>query len=288
MSFELGLWVLFCEPHMLALWVTVSVVVGAQAQGPAPVKLAAPGLSTLNVKPEAATYFLEHLGHQLQAQGVEVLTSSQIANLLGLERQRQLLGCTDEQSSCLAEMANALGADGLVHGSLGKFGNAYQLDVQILSSSGQTLATFSRKVDGDEALLNALEVGAAALASQLFSALHRGAPKPVTTPTEAPASLRWLWWSTGGLGAAAMVAGVLFMVIPQAPAATTSMADVPAAISRLQFDRQFGLGLVIGGAAVLGTSLVVGLLTGSKDKAPSVALVPTAHGASFVLTGSLP
>lgn len=278
---------------MRVLWVTLSLVVAAQAahaQVPAPVKLAAPGLSTLNITPEAATYFLDHLGHQLQAQGVEVLTSSEIAALLGLERQRQLLGCTDEQGSCLAEMANALGTDGLVRGSLGKFGKAYQLDLKVLSSGGQTLASFSKKADGDEALLSSLDAGAVALASQLFASLHREAPKalqPAPSVASAPASFRWVWWAVGGLGAAAIVTGVLFMLVPQSPSAqSTAMADVPAAVSQLRFDRQLGLGLAIGGAVALGTSVLLGVLTGKTE--PAIALVPTPRGASLVFSGSLP
>lgn len=281
---------------MRALWVTLSIVVAAQAQASTPtatpVKLAAPGLSTLNVTPEAATYFLDHLGHQLQAQGVDVLTSSEIAALLGLERQRQLLGCTDEQNSCLAEMANALGTDGLVRGSLGKFGNVYQLDLKVLSSGGQTLASFSKKADGDEALLSSLDAGAVVLASQLFASLHRDAPKVIqSTPSvsSAPVTFRWVWWAVGGLGAASLVTGVLFMVVPQPPSAQkTPVAEVPASVSQLRFDRQLGLGLAIGGAVVLGTSVLLGVLTGKNEKAPALALVPTPQGASLAFTGSLP
>jgi hypothetical protein len=269
---------------MLALWVALSAVAAAQGS----VKLAAPGLTTLNLSPEAATYFLDHLGHQLQAQGVEVLTSSEIAALLGLERQRQLLGCADEQGSCLAEMANALGTDGLLRGSLGHFGQGYQLDLKLLSSSGQTLASFSKKVDGDEALLSALDSGAAALASQLFTVLHRARPKPEPPlASDAPRSLRWGWWVLGGVGAAAGLCGALLMALPTVPSAkTTSMGDLPAAISQLQLDRQLGLGLLIAGAAALATGVLGGVLT--SPRAPAVTFVPTGQGAALVVLGTLP
>src|SRR5262249_36568893 len=50
---------------------------------------------------------------------VSALGSSEIATLIGLERQRTLLGCEAEGSECLAEMGNALGAKYVVRGMVG-------------------------------------------------------------------------------------------------------------------------------------------------------------------------
>src|SRR5881398_1613253 len=48
----------------------------------------------------------------------EVISSSDVTQLLGFERQRQLLGCKED--SCLAELGGALGVDYLVTSQLGK------------------------------------------------------------------------------------------------------------------------------------------------------------------------
>lgn len=267
---------------MLPLWVTLSAVLAA----PAPIKLAAPGLTALNLSPDAATYFLEHLGQQLHAQGVEVLTSTEIAALLGLERQKQLLGCTDDQSSCLTEMANALGTDGLLRGSLGKFGKGYQLDLKVLSSNGQTLASLSQRVESDEALLTALDDAARGIAAQLFQALHREPLQPLAASPAGPVSTRWLWWTTGSLGVAALIAGTVLMILAQDPSVGTPMGELTATVQRLALERQLGLGLTIGGAAAVGASVLLGLLT--SRPVPPVTLVPTPQGAALVFSGSLP
>src|SRR5262245_15063642 len=60
----------------------------------------------------------ENVASELSASGrVEVVTSSDLNAILGLERQRQLLGCdTEATSNCLAELTGALGAPLLVSG----------------------------------------------------------------------------------------------------------------------------------------------------------------------------
>jgi hypothetical protein len=62
---------------------------------------------------------------------IQVITSSMMASVLGLERQKQLLGCKDD-SSCLVEVGNALGADLLISASVGKLGNTYLLSLTLI------------------------------------------------------------------------------------------------------------------------------------------------------------
>ena len=59
----------------------------------------------------------------------EILSSGEIRSLIGFERQKQLLGCT-EGSSCMAEIGDALGAQELISGSLGKVGSTYVLQLR--------------------------------------------------------------------------------------------------------------------------------------------------------------
>src|SRR6185295_5852068 len=95
-----------------------------------PVRLASPGFSLVGLSDQKGALFVEHLNKQLELRGVSVTGKNDIAALLGLERQKQLLGCSDEQASCLAELAGALGVDGLLTGSLGKVGNGYVVEVK--------------------------------------------------------------------------------------------------------------------------------------------------------------
>jgi len=100
----------------------------------APLKLAAPGLTVSEVDPGKARFFNDFLATELARTGdVQITTESEIQTVLGLERQKQLLGCTDE-SACLAEIASALGVDGIIVGSLVRFDSKYAMTVRIVSS----------------------------------------------------------------------------------------------------------------------------------------------------------
>jgi TolB-like protein len=53
-----------------------------------------------------------------QQSGASVITARDLASLLSLEKQKQMLGCTTE--SCMAELAGAVGADRVVAGDVAK------------------------------------------------------------------------------------------------------------------------------------------------------------------------
>ncbi|MDQ3266258.1 MAG: hypothetical protein M3Y59_21860 [Myxococcota bacterium] len=84
----------------------------ASGSASAGVKVAAPGLTATGVDPRIAAFFSEHLAQQLAHRGLGVTTAAEISTLLGLERQKQLLGCAD----CQVELGNALGVQGMVQG----------------------------------------------------------------------------------------------------------------------------------------------------------------------------
>src|SRR5438046_7919376 len=94
------------------------------AATPAP-KLGLPGLDRVDVEPEKADFFLEYLAQELYDAGYQVVTRKQIDAVLGLERQKQLLGCADSSSSCLTELAGALGVDAILVGSVARLSGEY-------------------------------------------------------------------------------------------------------------------------------------------------------------------
>src|SRR5437763_8898933 len=103
----------------------LAFVLAAASPG-APLRLAAPTFSTVNVSREAAAFYTDHFAQQLASSNLRVVTSSEIATMLGIEQQKQLLGCAEGADACNAELANALGVDAVVKGNIGHFGTTWQ------------------------------------------------------------------------------------------------------------------------------------------------------------------
>lgn len=181
-----------------------------------PVKLASVGFQQLNLSESTAAFFADHFAQKLAEQpGLRVVTQRDIANALGLERQRQLLGCADTSSSCMAELAGALGVDGLVTGQLAKIGNAYQLNVKVLATDAtRPLFLFSTKVLTEEAVLEALNVAARQAARELPQTLEGLDPaslQVVAASETASQPLRWKPILTMAGGGALALGGVPFL-----------------------------------------------------------------------------
>jgi hypothetical protein len=86
-----------------------------------------------------------------------VLTPADVSALLGAEKTRQMLGCAE--SGCMAELGGALGADRVVHGSLGRVGESLVVNLSALDPRrARAAASASERLRGagDEALLDVL------------------------------------------------------------------------------------------------------------------------------------
>lgn len=129
-------------------------------------KYALPLMKAAELKPGMNEVFTDHLAQQLTDRGLSIVTASDIAAVLGIERQKQLAGCAEE--SCTIELAGALGVEGVVLGSVAKVGSTYLVNVRALSSAnGQTRATFSETVRVEDEVPVALERAADSLAATL-------------------------------------------------------------------------------------------------------------------------
>jgi TolB-like protein len=206
----------------------VAVALAAKPPAPAAVKLAAPGLNGFNVSPAELEFFTEHFAQQLTLQGLQVTTARQISSLLGLERQREIMGCKDAATSCMAELAAALGVEGVVTGSVGKFETSYRVNVSIVAASdGHTLAAYSARATTSEEVLEKLTTGAKQMAGEVLRALRNGAaPAPdlrverippvngnVRPAAPAPGwGLRPSWWMPAAGAGAVAVVGTVFAV----------------------------------------------------------------------------
>jgi hypothetical protein len=128
------------------------------------------------VSKETAQLLGDALGGELRKRsGVSVLTQGDVAALLGVEKTRQMLGCTD--SGCMAEIGGALGADRIVHGSIGRVGGSLVVNLSALDARRATsAASVSERLRGanEEAFLDVLPTVADAL---LADAPASGGPR---------------------------------------------------------------------------------------------------------------
>lgn len=85
----------------------------------------------------------------------QLLTANDVSAALSLERQRQLIGCSDD-TACLAEIGNALGAELLLDVSVGAIGNLRVLAMRLVDArQGKALRRESETVAGDADLVAA-------------------------------------------------------------------------------------------------------------------------------------
>lgn len=225
--------------HALAL--TLSAAPG--------LKLAAPGFECVHLEPEVCALYTDTFAQLLAERGtVRVTTQREIATLLGLERQKQLLGCTDASVNCVAELAGALGVDGVVSGSVGKLGSAYTVNVKIVSArDGSALGARSGRVKDDDEL----HAWFVETAHQLSDAL-------VAPPPSGLRGKAWLPWLAGGLAAGA---GVTLIVLGNGDAQTISDPErAPSTLRGVQQLRADGEGKQAAGVALVAVGAAAALV----------------------------
>src|SRR5207244_8198904 len=76
-------------------------------------------------------------------QKFKVYSQADLERVVTAERQKQLIGCSDE--SCLAELSDALGARYIVTGRLDRFGNRYVLVGGLYDSATSAAPAQSRR-----------------------------------------------------------------------------------------------------------------------------------------------
>lgn len=154
-----------------------------EAQAPKKKTLALPGLQGADISKDKMEFFTAHFSTQLQRLGLQVTAAEDIAAVIGLERQKQLMGCADD-SSCMTEIASALGADGIITGKLAKLGDTYACNIKIIDAkSGKSIALYSATAPSEGAVLEMLALAA----KDLFNQLRNMTPGK-STPTAATSS----------------------------------------------------------------------------------------------------
>jgi len=124
---------------------------------PEPSRLAATAFVCDGFTPELCESLFDRFIARLEAAGVKVTNQKDIALALGLERQKQLLGC-DEESNCLVEIASALAVDGIVSGSVAETRDGYLVTVKVVrAKNGTKWKTFSRRAPTETHVRDELE-----------------------------------------------------------------------------------------------------------------------------------
>jgi TolB-like protein len=123
------------------------------------------------VSPGAAQILEDVVATELARTGrFQVIGRADLGALLGYERQRQALGCTE--SSCLAEIGGAVGADLVLSGQAGQLGAQYRLSLLLVDArKGAAVARAARFTAATE---DALAAAVPALVAEIVG----GAPAP--------------------------------------------------------------------------------------------------------------
>lgn len=249
----------------------------------APPRFAAPGLSGVGISPDKVSALNEHLAAHFSV--AQIVTQKDVATLLGFERQKQLLGCAEDGTSCLAELAGALGVDGLVLGDVTTLGAVTQLNIKVITArDGKRIANFSERVSQEEDLFPAIERAARVLERDALAALGFSAPRFSGAWALLPGAI--------ALGAAG--AGTALHLMARSDYDALRAPTPPqGGLTGLQLkqqgeSRQLAANVLLGvGAAAAAGAIVLAFLGGSSDAGPPVAIAPGPDG-SIVVRGVFP
>jgi hypothetical protein len=193
-----------------------AVLLVALAAGSGDRPLAAQPLAVTGLDPALAVGLTEHLAQSFKR--VRVLTPKDMITMLGIERQRELLGCADTGSSCLAELGNALGANGVLSGELLAVGKRVQLNLRVIDpNTGKQLASYSDQLGSVDEAFGGLERGAEQLETQLLDLWGERHSSVRTALTVVPL----------GLGIAAGVTGGVLVGLAYKTYSELTLANMP-------------------------------------------------------------
>lgn len=223
----------------------------------------------------------------LRTKGLRVLTSEDITAVLGLERQKQFLGCAD--TSCTAELAGALGVDAIIVTRMGRVGTQQTVISKVLlAKSGEVLAEATEPVPRPDVLSGVM----AHVAWRLASSLRARWPEvtPGSEPTlDGSRRLNLVGLGIAGAGVAAAAIGVGLRLKAEGTLvdlrASTTLERAASLRQQGNLEQGVAVALWVAGGAALATGLIV-MLLGVEDAPAHAQLAVTPWGA-FV-SASLP
>jgi len=196
------------------------------------------------VDPAMGPYLAQILAKEVQSRtGAAPLLSADVTAMLGFERNKRMLGCSEEDSQCLAEITGALGVQEVLASSVAIAGGRYLVSMSLLDprhARPLKRTAESAPIDHDALLLVVRRS-----AWEIF-----GGPEPVIIAAAAPAPswrpTRRTWAVVAGGGALALGgAGA----IVGANALSQAHAGSPTALARAHLaDGLFAAAVLAAGA----------------------------------------
>lgn len=243
----------------------------------APVRITTAGFTATGTDAALAKAWTERFAEVARRDGrVDVTTAGDIEQLLGIERQKQLLGCGSTSTECLVELANAMGTDGVLVGSIVKSESGYLATVRVLQGkTGKVWWSASDRRATEGALLDWLD----AQAGVMVDALAPGTSAPLGAGPKV----------LGVTGGAALATGAVLVIISNTASveAVRTAPDEPSLSTALTSGRTLNAtGFVVGGVGVAAVAAAVVWGVVAKPDAPKVAVVPTRDGVVFSVGGT--
>jgi TolB-like protein len=246
---------------------------------------------------------------------IDVIGRSDIESMLGFEKQKKILGCTEE-ASCLAEIGGALGVEYVVVGSLGRIGGLYRLDMKIVETAkGRVRGRTGESVEGKEEtlvvavqraihrLLDPLVRPAGAEPPPPFLATPVTPAAPAATPVVPPKTLkqeppakagssRKTWgYVIGAVGIAAIAGGAGAGISAKSAYDDEKAAAASGDLATFESSRDTAksralIADVLYGVGAIGLGVGAYLVfVGPSGTSTQVALSPMPSGALVVLSG---
>lgn len=256
-----------------------------------PIRVVSPDWAVVDIKPELATFYAQQMAEALRTEGFKVSTSADFATMLGVERQKQLLGCNTEGTSCMAELANALGCELTLSVNLAKLGDSFRGLARFVSSrDGSVLASVELEAANESKVVDRIRVAAKKLAREYRVAANPKVAAVATSESNAGEGESHFspWWIPGALGVLSVGLGVALTVAADKTHANFAMtSDYTTAENLLGQGKREQAGAWVasglGAAAIIGSAVWLIVLS-RHPVTPTVSVTP--QGAAFGLTGS--
>ena len=162
---------------------TPSLAAKTAAPAPAgPLRVAVPRMRASGVEETLADTLTDVIAVEAgRVEGVEAIGMSDIDAMLGIEQQKQLIGCDDV--SCMAEIGGALGVRAIISSKLGIVGDTYLLTLRVIDTKTVKVLSSSQKtVEGrPDALIATLR---SAVPEALEPLARERSTKPAVATTE--------------------------------------------------------------------------------------------------------
>jgi hypothetical protein len=240
-----------------------------------PIKVAVPGFTVSGAEGNQSDAWVDRFITLLSAGGdLKFITSRDIAQVLGVERQKELLGCSESQGSCLTELAGALGVDAILTGTIAKSGSSYSATLRVLKSNdGSQIAAVTGRVKDLDALQDWFDAQAPELGRQIRAAFGigtaeapAGAVSTSSSPSRSGRGVRLVPVIAGG--ALAIVGGVLYglskVEAAKLQGSPLTRAEINASLSAGPIFEGAGLGMLVGGLVLVAAGVVWLLVGGSS------------------------